>query len=143
MACNRKSKSLRKLPEGSRSDFCSYRNAVYRATKLSIKLFGNDCFETRSKEIHLDHMYSMLEGFLNLIDPYVIGMVENLRVVSRSENCSKQHRCIYTKEELFNLFLKNEAYYEMASQDTLGLKVSYKDIYDKYQFLLPAIEHSI
>lgn len=50
---------------------------------------------------HLDHIFSVQNGFLNNIPPYIIGDITNLRFISGFENCSKKERSDKTIEELF------------------------------------------
>lgn len=54
----------------------------------------------RNKENHLDHIYSIHYGFINNIPPYIIGHRNNLRLIPRSENSSKNKRCDITIDEI-------------------------------------------
>lgn len=51
---------------------------------------------------HLDHKFSVYEGFKNNVDPKVISAPENLEILTEKENCSKQSKCSITFEELIN-----------------------------------------
>jgi hypothetical protein len=51
---------------------------------------------------HLDHKYSIYQGFLDKIDPKIISSINNLEVLSEYENCSKGISCSITKEELIS-----------------------------------------
>jgi len=42
-----------------------------------------------SKNYHIDHIYSISDGFLNNIDPRIISSYINLRVISKVENLKK------------------------------------------------------
>jgi hypothetical protein len=55
----------------------------------------------RSNELHLDHIYSISEGFKNNIPAEVIGHWTNLRLLPKIENSSKGAKCHKTIEELF------------------------------------------
>lgn len=55
----------------------------------------------RSKDFHLDHIYSISEGFKNNIPPEIIGHWTNLRLIPKIENSSKGSRCHKTKEQLY------------------------------------------
>jgi signal recognition particle subunit SEC65 len=48
----------------------------------------------------LDHKFSIKEGFLNSIEPKIIGSLPNLEYITISKNSSKQSKCSITKEEL-------------------------------------------
>ena len=56
---------------------------------------------------HLDHIFSVQNGFLNNIPPYIIGNITNLRFISGFENCSKKERSDKTIEELFFDFFES------------------------------------
>ena len=82
-----------------------YYNAVKLVTNKSwyknfIKLNGPGPCQ-RSKDLHLDHIYSISEGFKNNIPVEVIGHWTNLRLIPKIENSSKGGRCHKTIEELF------------------------------------------
>lgn len=47
----------------------------------------------RGREYHLDHKFSISEGFRNGILPHVIGGVENLEILPSYENNSKGSKC--------------------------------------------------
>jgi hypothetical protein len=55
----------------------------------------------RSNKLHLDHIYSISEGFKNNIPAEVIGHWTNLRLLPKIENSSKGAKCHKTIEELF------------------------------------------
>jgi hypothetical protein len=61
---------------------------------------------------HLDHRFSISEGYKKNIPPHIIGAKENLEVITESENCSKQEKCSITYDELINktqyLLIKNK-----------------------------------
>jgi len=44
-------------------------------------------------KFHIDHKYSLHEGYKNNVDVKVISSKENLQILSEYENLSKQHRC--------------------------------------------------
>lgn len=60
----------------------------------------------RSRDLHLDHVYSIAEGFKNNIPPEIIGHWSNLRLLPKIENSSKGSACHKTKEQLFEDFYK-------------------------------------
>lgn len=51
--------------------------------------------------IHLDHRFSILEGFLNKIPPEIMGGPINLRFLTLEENVSKSSNCEFDKDTLF------------------------------------------
>jgi transposase-like protein len=52
---------------------------------------------------HLDHKFSIIEGFKQGIDPEIIGNINNLEFIPWWDNISKGFRCSITIEELFRL----------------------------------------
>lgn len=60
----------------------------------------------RSKDFHLDHIYSISEGFKNNIPPEIIGHWTNLRLIPKIENSSKGAKCHKTKEQLYEDYHK-------------------------------------
>lgn len=49
---------------------------------------------------HIDHKYSIYEGFKNKILPEILAAKENLEIISEYENCSKQSKCSIKINEL-------------------------------------------
>jgi hypothetical protein len=62
----------------------------------------------RSDEIHLDHIYSISEGFKNNIPPEIIGHWTNLQLISRYDNSSKGGKCHKTKEKLYEDYYREQ-----------------------------------
>lgn len=60
----------------------------------------------RSKDLHLDHIYSIAEGFANNIPPEIIGHWTNLRLLPKIDNSSKGAKCHKTKEQLYEDYNK-------------------------------------
>jgi len=58
----------------------------------------------RSRDLHLDHIYSIAEGFKNNIPTYIIGHWTNLRLIPKIENSSKGAKCHKMQEQLFEDF---------------------------------------
>lgn len=54
----------------------------------------------RSADYHLDHIFSISEGFKHNIDPKIIGHISNLRIIPAKDNLSKYSKCAVTIEEL-------------------------------------------
>lgn len=58
---------------------------------------GHRCF-------HLDHKYSLFEGFKNGVAPEIIASVGNLEMLSSEDNLRKHSKCSITLEELLELW---------------------------------------
>lgn len=86
---------LKQLPK-----FTKYKNEVVRITyRQNIGQLSN--FEKRGKAgvegaYHLDHKFSILEGFKQGIDPNIIGGIKNLHFIPWQENISKGDKCSIT-----------------------------------------------
>ena len=52
---------------------------------------------------HLDHKYSITEGFKNKVPPKVIGSIDNLEFICYTDNLSKGTKCSITLEKLYGL----------------------------------------
>lgn len=91
-------------------DVDAYRIYKYKVYSISNKIVGNVSYRGRNK-YHLDHIYSIKDGFDNNIEPYIMSFPGNLRFISEKENISKGSRSDITKEELiesFNNFVETE-----------------------------------
>jgi hypothetical protein len=49
---------------------------------------------------HLDHKFSIIEGFKNNINPEIIGNIKNLEFIPWKENLNKRAKCSITLDEL-------------------------------------------
>lgn len=91
-------------------DFAIYRKKVeYITSKQNINVLEN--IEKRAHistpgAFHLDHMYSIKQGFIDCIPVWIIGDICNLEMISGKDNLSKQEKCSITKEELYDAFYK-------------------------------------
>ncbi len=70
----------------------------------------------RNNKYHLDHIYSVANGFENNIHPKIISSPINLRIISKRRNMNKSYYSLYTKEELYFL-------YNQFNKETRGLHV--------------------
>jgi len=94
---------LERRPD-QKADVETYYLKVWEITNQTFKanyyeLTENETIK-RSKDFHLDHIYSIHYGFINNIPPYIIGHRNNLRLISASENSSKNKRCDITIDQI-------------------------------------------
>ena len=75
---------------------CYYTENSYKDFKEVI----NPLNKKRGFYYHLDHKYSLYEGFLNNISPKIIGGFKNLIVIPNYENLSKGKKCSVTLNEI-------------------------------------------
>lgn len=54
----------------------------------------------------IDHEFSIKEGFMNNIDPKIIGNISNLRCIPWQENLQKSYHCSITKDELLDRYYR-------------------------------------
>ena len=82
----------------------NYKKQVRALTSKTYKLhkdFINPNNFVNSKDgYHIDHKYSIVEGFKNNISVYIISSKENLQMLKSIDNLKKQTRCSISLEEL-------------------------------------------
>ena len=92
---------LKNLPE-----YKNYKYRVYILTrKQNLNLLENYNKRAKSGVIggyHLDHKYSICEGFKNSISPEIISDIKNLEFIPWEENIKKRTNCSITLNELIN-----------------------------------------
>ena len=85
-----------------------YTNRTFRKYKLLLE-------ETyiRSKQFHLDHIYSIVDGFENNIEPRIIGSICNLQLIPEFINIQKHRKSWISKDKLLASYnkLSNEDKY--------------------------------
>ena len=81
-----------------------YRHKVLKETYIATKIHGHKIkdFFKRSKDFHLDHKFSIYEGFKQNIDPKIIAHYKNLEVIPMKLNIGKSSHCSITLEELLS-----------------------------------------
>ena len=92
-------KGLR-IPLDQKSDYERYSRQVWIETRKQ-DINSLKYSEKRGvKGYHLDHRYSILEGFKNNILPSIIGNIKNLEFIPYFENCSKGRKCSVLLNEI-------------------------------------------
>jgi len=56
---------------------------------------------------HVDHIYSVINGFHNKISPFAICNISNLRAITWEENVKKNHNSDISNDKLFNITAYN------------------------------------
>jgi hypothetical protein len=80
-----------------------YHFLVWHYSEKSYKTFKeiiNPNNYKRGKEYHLDHKYSIYEGFSNNVPPKIIGGYRNLEVIDSFSNLSKGKKCTINLNEI-------------------------------------------
>lgn len=95
-------------------DFKKYKSLVETYTKKSLLFYGDTIknLKLRSRDYHLDHRYSIKMGFLNNIDPKIIGSVVNFEIVPAKINLIKNQKCSITKKYLIENYQQFKEGYE-------------------------------
>ena len=104
-------KGMRKTSDSDilkRNEYSVYVKEVWRITETSYKdnisLINPDNLPRGHKEYHLDHKYSMAQGFIEKLPPDVIGSFHNLQILWYKDNISKGADCSISKEALLESF---------------------------------------
>jgi hypothetical protein len=101
------------LPEEVRSDYDLYRKLVYKYTRTSLRKYKkiinpNNLKRGRNEnEHHLDHKFSISEGFKNGIPPCIIGSQHNLEYILSKDNLIKLNKCTISLTNLCDIYYKN------------------------------------
>lgn len=87
-----------------KSEFEKYKQSVWNYTrKNNLEILENYDKRGRSN-YHLDHKYSITQGFLNNIPPEILGSVYNIEMLYHKDNIKKNSKCSITKEELLKSY---------------------------------------
>jgi len=99
------------LSDEQLSDFEVYSKRVWIYTRANnLSLLSN--FDKRGRidlkndAYHLDHKFSIYQGFKNNIPPWIIGSIYNLEMIPATKNCGKGGKCSLDKDSLFSSFFK-------------------------------------
>jgi hypothetical protein len=76
----------------------------------------------RSVDHHLDHNFSISEGFKQKIPVHIIGHYSNLRIITASKNCSKRGDCHKTVKQLYEDYTRLEL--ALTSSNVISLNSS-------------------
>uniref|UniRef100_A0A6M3J7N3 Uncharacterized protein n=1 Tax=viral metagenome TaxID=1070528 RepID=A0A6M3J7N3_9ZZZZ len=108
---------LRKYSDDELHNLHIYKLVVRRITNNNFKKyysFINPNNFKRGKSYHVDHVYSIIDGFDNNILPVVIANPMNLRVIPARENILKKRKSLVSVDILFEKYCKfKEVYYDM------------------------------
>jgi hypothetical protein len=84
----------------------AYYEIVWRVSNISYNYYKHvidpNCLRgsTGGEIYHLDHIYSIMQGFVNEICPTIIGHACNLQILTGDENIKKSANCWISLEEL-------------------------------------------
>lgn len=88
----------------TKSNFLEYTQKVRNISEKTYRRYKHiiDPDNLRGKEYHLDHKYSIFQGFIDNIDEDVIGSLFNLEIIPAHNNQIKYKKCSITNEQLLN-----------------------------------------
>jgi hypothetical protein len=100
-----------KIPIGDIKDFEKYSKVVRYKSVTSFRRHKHliDPFNLKSKDsknYHIDHIYSIADGFRNNIDPMIVSSMVNLRVITSDENLKKSCKSDIELEDLLKMYSK-------------------------------------
>jgi len=110
---NRKiSESNGEISKNIYDKYLEYKTVVNYYTNISLSKFGLKNLDKRGRKYkyQLDHKVSICYGFLNKIDPKVIGSIYNLEIISEKENAVKQSDCSMDPNKLLQMVMKDRFY---------------------------------
>ena len=98
------------------NEFLLYKNIVYNLSNKNYRRYKHiinphNLPRGRNK-FHLDHKFSIYDGFVNNVPPEVISSVSNLQILSEHENISKHKESCLSLNELIEGkgdYMKKEA----------------------------------
>lgn len=92
----------------NKDSYSLYKSLVYKYTRKNYKRFQkivnpNNLSIGRNK-YHLDHKYSILEGFNHCILPHIVGSYVNLEILGEKYNINKGPKCSISLKELYKVY---------------------------------------
>jgi hypothetical protein len=93
------------ITNNNRKEFDEYRRQINNLTEKNYKKFKNIINPNNLKrgrnKYHLDHKYSVYDGFINKIEPEIIASVNNLQMMLECDNISKHKNSEISLNDLF------------------------------------------
>ncbi len=92
-----------KVSKKQLKQFQRFSNIVWRYTRQTLKSHQIKNIELRGRnKYHLDHKYSIYEGFKNNINPKILSHHKNLQMIPEKINIQKSSQCSITLQELLS-----------------------------------------
>lgn len=104
------------IPDEFLNDYQKYRKEVRNLTEKTYKKYKDIINPNNLKRVtngnigfQLDHKYSIIEGFLNGVEPAIISNQNNLQMLECNKNRNKSKKCSIELDELIKMInYKNE-----------------------------------
>jgi hypothetical protein len=87
--------------------FALYKSKVWAETKRNDLSLLENVDKRGRASFHLDHKYSIWQGFIDGTCPTIVGHIKNLEMLPFQENLSKFNKCSHSLLELLELISKN------------------------------------
>jgi hypothetical protein len=102
--------SGRYLDPNKKPEYIRYRDEVRKLSERTIKQYKDQIkdIEKRSKKFHLDHKYSIFDGFVNNVDPNIIAHFCNLEILPSIINETKNIKSSISFIELQEMIFEHE-----------------------------------
>lgn len=94
------------------SEFKKYHRLVWLYTRKTVKIDNIEGIEMRGEKWHLDHKFSIKQGFINNIPAEIIGSPINLEIIPSVQNLKKRDKCSISMKALLK-----EYYLYMETQN--------------------------
>ena len=103
---------IEKLP-----DFKKYEREVLKFTKKQSLSLLKDIEKRSPYDYHLDHMFSITEGFRQNISPHIIGDIVNLEMLPWRENQAKYNKSTMIDSKLFERYDNRDSLLKQLTED--------------------------
>jgi hypothetical protein len=100
---NSKIQSGQYIPRDQLNGFEKYKRLVWIETRKNDLTLLENYNRRGRKDFHLDHMYSIWQGFVDKTPPEITGHIKNLKMLHYKENISKHTDCSISLEQLKSL----------------------------------------
>lgn len=91
------------------NDYNLYKLSVFKFTRKSYKKYKDiinpEKLSLGRNKYHIDHKYSIYNGFKNCILPSIIGSYINLDILKEGDNIRKGNKNTISKKKLFDLYI--------------------------------------
>jgi len=93
----------RKVDPITQEKFRRYSSIVWSFTNKTLKNYNIDNIENRGRnKLHLDHKFSILEGFNRNIEPELLANHKNLEMIPEADNIRKGSKCSISLSKLLS-----------------------------------------
>lgn len=120
------------IPLVELTEFQIYKNNVISFTNFNLKCFGDEKFgidwekERDFFNKHVYHIFSIKDGYLKKIEPFIIGSIINLNLIPYKENLSKHDKSNMIICDLYEKY----KYFETINKELIDNKIRIRKLYE-------------